>query len=365
MFNVKLDDIENLNKKRKNILELENEIQELKEVKRLKISKKEEIELQNKIKRYSTYNSKQIGSIIAKLMTSFEGIEYWCLKKADLVLFLDYDYVIEPKIDNVYKGYVYPRYEIKNRELEKPFFNTDKDAECYMFPAGFKLDSNENKNIEYIELFIDYLYKRRCEKVLEIITELELENILQEFLGLTKYLQQQRKIEIADKIGGISKRKKREEFEKACVIDRKLIFNSLAYIINHFEENMTASQETEQEWVRSTSWSELKGYHKLTIKWNNKCVSFKTKVDSSGCYPDEEYCGVYIDINKDTDICFFDIKRKLLPILNNSSYAISFINKLEEMYLEKQNISLEDINLLLVSVSNEKKEEQRVLKKKN
>ena len=369
MVEIRMKNIEELNKKKNDILELEKRIKEVKEIKELKELQQEEIKLKNKIKKYSTYDSVQIGNIIAKLMTLFEGVEYYCSKNN--LFFLNYDRYIIPKSNNENDLYIHPSYKIKNIKQERyPFDPSDKKDICYLSPSSFNPNTStqynsQNKDIEYIQLFIDYLYEKRSSKLLEEISEIELEEILQEFLKITNNLQQQRKIEIADKMEEQREQRRRKEFENSCVIDRKLIFNSLTYIMNHYEKNMSAIQEKEEEWSRSSQWSELRGYHKLTIQSGDEKVCFKTEIDSNGCYPDEEYCGVYIDINKNTNICFFDIKKTLLPVLKNSNYAIVFMNSIEEKYLEKQNITFEDIQQLLANITNKKKEKQRILKIKN
>lgn len=366
MAKIHIKDIETLNKLNIDILKLEKKIEELQEIKELKRLQQEELNLKNKIGKYSTYDSVEIGNIMAKLMTLFEGIEY-CFSKCDL-FFSDYDYVIEPKSNNRDIINIYPSYNIKNIKQERFFFDpSDKKEQCYLPPSSFSQNTSsphhsQNKNIEYIQLFIDYLYERRSSKSLEEISEKELEQILQEFLDISIELQEQRKQEIEEKNKEQRKKQKRREFEESCVIDRKLILNSLTYIINHYEENMSAKLEKETEWSRSSDWSKLIGYHKLTIHYNEEEVCFKSIIDSNGSYPDEEYCGVYIDMNKKTDICFFELKHTLSPVLKNSNYLLEFMNNIEEIYLTKQNITVDDINQLLVNISNNQKSKRKILK---
>ncbi len=359
-------DIETLNKLNSDILKLEKKIENLQEVKDLKQLKQDEMKIKNKIVKYSTYNSIIIGNVLAKLMTLFEGIEY-CFSKKD-ILSSDYDYSIQPKSNNRDIINIYPNYKIKNIKQEKLFFDTNiKKEKCYLPPSSFIKNTlfpyhSQNKNIGYIQLFIDYLYERRSNKSLEEISEKELVKILENFFEISRGLQQQRKKEIEEKIKELVQKQKRKEFEKSCVIDRKLILNSLLYIINHYEKNMNAKLEKEKKWSRSFDWSELIGYHKLTINYNDKEVCFKAIIDSNGSYPDEEYCGVYIDMNKKTNICFFELKYALSNVLKNSNYILWFMNSIEEMYLTKLNITAEDINQLLVNISNDKKAKQKVLK---
>lgn len=364
MEKIHIQDLESLNKLNSDILELKKKIEDLKEIKELKQLQQEEGELKNKIVKYSTYDSVPIGNIVAKLMTSFEGIEYY-FSKCDL-FFSDYDYVIEPKSNNRDIINIYPSYNIKNIKQERFFFDpSEKKEQCYLPPSSFnRFHHSPKKDIEYIQLFIDYLYERRSSKSLEEISEKELEQILQEFLDISIELQEQRKKEVEEKIKEQRKKQKRREFEESCVIDRKLILNSLAYIINHYEKNMSAKLEKEEEWSRSFDWSKLIGYHKLTIHYNEEEVCFKSIIDCNGCYPDEEYCGVYIDMDKKTDICFFELKHTLSPVLKNSNYILGFMNNIEEMYLTKQNITTEDINQLLVNIANDKKSKQKILKQR-
>lgn len=364
MSKIHIKDIESLNKLNSDILKLEKKIEEFQEIKELKELQQEEIRLKNKIVKYSTYDSVQIGNIMAKLMTLFEGIEY-CFSKNN-VSFSNY-YYIKPKLDHRDIMYVYPDYKIKNIVQENPFFhNSEKKERCYLPPSNFSQDTSslghfKNKDIEYIQLFIDYLYEKRSSKSLEEISEKELEEILQEFLETSIELQQKEKEKIEQKRKEQIEKSKRSEFEKSCVIDRRLILNSLAYIINHYEENISAKLEKEKEWSRSPQWSELIGYHKLIINYNDKEIYFKSKIDSYGCYPDEEYCGVYIDMNKHTDICFFELKNVLSPVLKNSNYLLGFMNSIEEMYTKKQNITSEDILQLIVDISNDEKYKRKVL----
>lgn len=346
-----IKDIEDLKEKQKNRQELRKAIEELDEIKLLKRIEQEELELHNKINKLSIYDMAQIGNIIAKLMTQFEGIPYHCIKND--WAFRDCNYCIEPKDKRFTMDSIYSSYKLKG--IDSYFPSKDETSLCLL-----QLSTEHTES--YIQVFINFLYEKRSSQSLYEISSEKLDEFLQEFLEMSKTLQLQRKEEIENLLEKRVLRKKREEYEKSCLIDRKLIFNLLAYIINHYEENMSAIQETKEEWSRSSQWSELHGYHKLTIKFNGEEVSFKTEVDSEGVYPDEEYCGVYVNVNKDTDICFFAIKRVFIPILNNSSYAINFMNMIEEMYGKKRNITAEDIHPLFVSVSNEHKSKQRILR---
>lgn len=92
-----------------------------------------------------------------------------------------------------------------------------------------------------------------------------------------------------------------------------------------------------KDYSKSRQCSKLTDYNKLTINFNNREISFSVKIDSKSCYSDEEYCGaLYVNLNKNTDICFFDIKNALLPIFKHNNYIFDFMNNIENMYLEKK-----------------------------
>ena len=143
---------------------------------------------------------------------------------------------------------------------------------------------------------------------------------------------------------------------------RKLIYNSLTYIINHYEDTITAIKEYEEDWKRSSQWSERYLYQNLIINDGVTKVSFKTVIDHEGCYPDEEYCGVYVNRNRDTNICFFDLKKAITPILKSSMYIAMFMNMIENLYNKNINVSAENIQQILVLISNNRKEKRRILK---
>lgn len=364
MAELHIKDIESLDKLNREIIELKKKIEKLQEVKKLKELQQEEVELKNKIIKYSTYDLIEIGNIIAKLMTLFEGKQYYCKKNN---FCWAYDYCIEPIRYDSSNMSIYAFYEIKKLKQERiPFDTSEKKDKCYLPPSSFHSNNSSNINskysdTEYVQVFLDYLYQKRSSKLLEEINEKDLDNILQEFLEISIELQQQRKDEIERKIEEKIRYQKRREFEKSCIIDRKLILNSLAYIINHYEENMSAKLEKKEEWSGGSQWSELTGYQILTINYNDREIYFKTKIDSIGCYPDEEYCVGHINMNKNSNICFFEIKSELSSVLKNSNYLLEFMNSIEEMYLEKQNITIEDIQQLLVNISNDNKSKQKTL----
>ena len=366
MNRILIKDIEDLKQKKQQIVDLQKRIDELSEVKLLKEKRQQEFELNNKINELSTFDSKLIGDTIAKLMSEFEGILYQCVKNNSW--FGNYDYLVQPKIDGKDFPRVYPNYKLEKIKNNDIFCKKEKTTLTFLPPSAFISTYDFSKvpeeiNTSYIQYFIDFLYDKRSNNSLYKITNEDLEIILQEFLLITKELQHQRKEEIARKIEERLLYKKRLEFEKSCMIDRKLIYNSLTYVINHYEDNITATQEYEEDWSRSSQWSELYGYHNLIINDDTNKVCFKTEVDHEGCYPDEEYCGVYVNMNKDTNICFFDLKKSITPIIKNYMYVDMFMNMIEKLYNKNINISSDDIQQILVSISNDKKAKRRVLKK--
>ena len=269
-----IKDIVDLEEKQKNKQKLRKAIEELGKIKSLKRIEQEELELYNKINKLSTYEMPKIGNIIAKLMTQFEGIPYHCIKNDRA--FRDCNYFIEPKDKRFAMDSIYSSYKLKG--IDKFFSSKDETSLCLLQLSTFASNNGRiTKYTEsYIQVFIDYLYEKRSSQSLYEISSEKLDEFLQEFLEMSKILQLQRKKEIEKLLEKRLLLKKREEYEKSCLIDRKLIFNSLAYIINRYEENMSAIQETEEEWSRSSQWSELYGYHKLTIKFNGEEV-FKNK----------------------------------------------------------------------------------------
>lgn len=367
MTEIVIKDIEDLKQKRQQIIELQKRVEELNEVKLLKLNKQQELELNNKINELSTFDSRLIGDIIAKLMTEFEGVIYQCVKNNSW--FGEYNYLVETKCNNNIFPPIYSNYKLKKINNNGNIYNEQENKSLsFLPPSSFISNYGSNKESEemgnsYVQYFIDFLYNKRSKDKLIKITNEELEIILKEFLMITKDLQQQRKKEISRKFEEKYEYEKRLEFEKSCLIDRKLIYNSLTYIINNYEENISATQEYVEEWSRSSQWSELYGYHNLTIQKGENIVCFKTVVDQNGCYPDEEYCGVYINLNKDTDICFFDLKKSVFQIIKKCVYVEKFLNMVESLYNKNNDIVVEDIQQIMSIISNDRKVKKLILKK--
>ena len=159
-------------------------------------------------------------------------------------------------------------------------------------------------------------------------------------------------------------KQQRKKFENSCVIDRMLIFNSLLYIINHYENDMIARLDFYEEWDYGNQWSELKGYHKLIINYKDNEFVYKTLIDTFGCYPDEEYCfrGAHINPNTRTDIPFFSLKDTLYLPIQHSTYLKDFFDMLEILYDNKKNITSDDIKEIHIVLSNKNKEKLKKLK---
>lgn len=347
-----ISDVEELAKKKKQIAELQKEIDKLNE----------------KITKFSTFDLKLIGDTLAKLMSKFEDIPYEYIQQD----FGDEEYFVKPKFDKYSFLKIYPMYELKKMKIDNPLRKWMKETPPLLtcLPPSMsncKLNANSQEiGASYIQLFINFLYVQRVNINLYEVTNKDLETMLQEFLLLTKDLQHQRKEEIAKKTEEALQIKKRLEFEESCIIDRKLIYNSLAYVINHYEDNILATQEYEEdEWSHSTSFNkEVYGYHNLLISDGNKKICFKAKVDHKACEPNEYYCQIFLNKNKDTNISFFELKNSIRYFINNYVYVEKFMNMIEDLYNKNVDVKADNIQKILVLISNDKKAKTHTLKKK-
>lgn len=352
-----INDLEELKKKEADIHKLKIEIEELEKVKELKKIKEDKLALEKKIKALSSYKIEQVTYIITKLMEIFEGIEY----SYENSFFDNNRYNIFPKKNRTNEFInIYPNFSLKIINT-KQFLSDEESSICFLPPSPYE----SCISVEYVQKFIDYLYVERSKNNLFEITDEQLEQILNNFIKSSSQIQLERKKEIASKIEAKIKQQKRKEFEESCVISRKLIYNSLSYIINHYELDMIAKKQVDEEWSYKSQWSELYGYHKLIIEYNDKQIIYSAVVDKIGCYPDEEYCyrGFHINTDEDTNIPFFDIKNKLLPIINNSTYIKTFMNMIENLYYENKDITADNIQEVLVLISNENKANKKLLLK--
>lgn len=353
-----INDINELNIKKIEIIQLKQKIEELNELKLLKKLETEKLELENKIKKLSTYNINQIGIILVKLMEHFEGVKY-CYEKN---CFYNNKYSISPQksynseFRNVYSSLSLST--INNPNL----FNIEEEKKCILYPSSY----SSNIFIGYIQKFIDFLYEERNVKNLYEITNDQLNQILNDFINISLQSQPERKKEIQMNIEKNIQEIKKKEFEHSCLIDRRLIYNSICYIINHYDDNLSATQTAETNRTDSNQWITLYGYSNLIISKGDFKITYSTLVDSDGCYPDEEYCGgLHVNLQKDTKICFFELKEHIIRIVKDSYYIKSFIEMIENEFYDNNEITYEYIENILVGLSNEKKSQKKLALNQN
>lgn len=101
-----ISDVEKLAKKKKQIAELQKEIDKLNE----------------KITKFSTFDLKLIGDTLARLMSEFEGIPYEYIQQD----FGDEEYFVKPKFDKYSFLSVYPKYELKKMKIDNPLSQMDE-----------------------------------------------------------------------------------------------------------------------------------------------------------------------------------------------------------------------------------------------
>ena len=104
-------------------------------------------------------------------------------------------------------------------------------------------------------------------------------------------------------------------------------------------------------------------YHKLIIEKGERSEVYNELIDHNNSYFDECF-EEDLNMNKDTDICFFDLKRRISYLIEDSVYPKKFMNMVEELYKEKKNITVDDIHQILVIISNEKQSKKHKLVKK-
>lgn len=133
-------------------------IEDLEKIKELDTEKKI---LQDIIRSYSTYKTKDIAEIIAIIMKEFEGIEYICINDTwykgtgeeyfeNLSLHKNNSgYQIVPLDSHNSK---YARYKIKNID--------NNNETCMLLPSNY----TPYKKCSYVQDFINYLYVKRREK---------------------------------------------------------------------------------------------------------------------------------------------------------------------------------------------------------
>lgn len=304
------------------------------------------------------YNPEQISNIFTKLLTEFEEVEYYYSSTGsvfnDIFETNAKDYTLKPKIKNnifpVYKIETMKEYNSKRLAFLPPSSYISK------YKTAFNYDRIKDT---YIEKFIDFLYIKRVENLLSDISYEELENILKEFLTLSKDLKDQRREERNKEIKQEIEYRKRKEFEDSCLIDRKTIYNALSYIINNYENNMIANQVYEEKNRTTNDSYIIESYHKLIVKSEKWQIQFYAYTNSLEVMLDEYYHGS-LNKKKDYKIQFFRLKNKLSLALKESLYLNEFMKMIEEKYNEKRDITIDDIQESLAKVANSKK---RILKK--
>lgn len=316
-------------------------------VKQLNDKRREVLELEEKIKKFSIYNIEEIAPIIQKLIMAYEDVPYQIKHKYS---FIDEEiYDIESEIDDYY---IYKTYTLKTMKKNK--------ESVFLPPTGFIIEHFSFKNkFYYINNFFDYLFIKRVDELLYEITNEQLEELLNDFLNNTINEQIQKQEENKRKIKEINEYKRRQEFENGCLIDRKTIFKVILHIVNKYEDQMSATTmyQTEERYS-DISMDRLVLIEKLVIKTNKEKVEYKTVIDSNSCQPDEIYCTNYPS-DKDTNIRFFELKESILPILRNCNYLNIFMRKIEELYNEKKVLNINDIEPLISEISNQKRKVKR------
>ena len=187
-------------------------------------------------------------------MSQFEGVDYKC-SKTGLDFTWNSDYRIDP-VSSKSPLYCHPGFKIRNIEENKPSYykeNKDEPAYCFITPSNLKSGPSikfctGNNDINYVQIFLDYLYVKREQNNLIELSDEDLEEILQSFLKESVELQQERKIQIEEIIKEKEKIKREKDFKASCMIDRNLIYNALIYIINNYDKGLYARQEKIKDW---------------------------------------------------------------------------------------------------------------------
>ena len=68
-----------------------------------------------------------------------------------------------------------------------------------------------------------------------------------------------------------------------------------------------------------------------------------------------------MNLQKDTKICFFELKEQIIRIVKDSYYVKSFIEMIENEFYNNNKITYEYIENLLIGLSNEKKFHKKLL----
>ena len=68
-----------------------------------------------------------------------------------------------------------------------------------------------------------------------------------------------------------------------------------------------------------------------------------------------------MNLQKDTKICFFELKEQIIRIVKDSYYVKSFIEMIENKFYNNHEITYEYIENILIGLSNEKKSQKKLL----
>ena len=68
-----------------------------------------------------------------------------------------------------------------------------------------------------------------------------------------------------------------------------------------------------------------------------------------------------MNLQKDTKICFFELKEQIIRIVKDSYYVKSFIEMIENEFYNNNKITYEYIENILIGLSNEKKSHKKLL----
>lgn len=294
-------------------------------------------ELKSSINLLSVFFPPLLGNVIATLMTSFEGTEY-ALFREDSNRF-GTKLTIKPVRKNFDKYPIYnlKAFKIDDYEKSNNYF-TEEYSICYMPPYGFRDNKNE-KNIEYIQDFIDYLFNKRSKQNAYQVTSEYIMDTLNEFLKekkeeIKKIKEETNKPLIVNLI----------DYKDECLIERKSLFKAIRYIVNNYEDDYKVSEEL------SESRNEIDNEEVIDYKDNliiEDIVNLKKmeiacaykRIISSNNKSKQEKFGEFIN--------FYEFKNTIKFLLDNSETLSLFMNELEKLYNDKKRIEREDVEFLL------------------
>lgn len=302
-------------------------------------------QIDSEIERISIYNAKNIGPILAKLMTEFEGIEY----------------VYNPLYDDIREREVqeFPiKLHIPNLENELKYNKlSNKPKQYFLPPIGF-LEEEYIKNdaLDYVRCFIEYLNTKRIEEKLYTIDDTKLEELLNHYIKIKESNIQTRHNCRMEYINQLTSEKLEKERQEKCMIDRTSFFSALVYLLNHdntFEFN--AFQKYENIIEETNGGPIIKSYHTISAHTLLHKVKASSKIASTKVLYGTDLNEVKIDFDNNNLINFYKFKEQIIILYTNSILVKEFIDKLEEIYLSKFEITEEDILTILADIRNETK----------